>query len=174
MKKLTLLIMALALAFSTSSLWAAGSCTQTVTDIPTVTLSKPTPPIRVLKFACTGDASNGSIPNTVINSGNLESIYGAYLYTVSAYPTSGGTAPDAADVFILDANGEDLLGSVDGGTTANKGANLIHATLKKTTFPYSHYLSSAYFPAVVNALTLKVSNQATASANYTIELIFAR
>jgi hypothetical protein len=97
-----------------------------------------------------------------------------YLYTVAAYPTSGGTAPDAADVFILDAKGEDLLGSADAGTTAKNGLNLIHATLKKTTFPYSTYLQQAYFPFIINNLTLKVSNQATNSANYTIELIFVR
>jgi hypothetical protein len=130
--------------------------------------------LYVVTMTCTGDAANGSIPNTAIPTAVMSEIIGKYLYTVTAFPTSGGTAPDAADVFILDANGEDLLGSADGGTTANKGANLIHATLKYTTLPFSTYLGSPYFPAVVNALTLKVSNQATASADYTIELVFVK
>lgn len=149
------------------SVWAAGSCTQSCVPVGQQTQYKCT-------FLCTGDVSSGSIPNTALTDANMALVQGMYLYTVSAYPTSGGVAPDAADVFVLDAKGEDLLGSADGGTTANKGANLIHATLKKTTFPYSYYLSQAYFPLVVNALTLKVANQATASATYTIELVFAR
>lgn len=163
MKRISLIILIL-LAFSFES-FAAGSCTQRLARVGDA---------RVLTFACTGDSSDGSIPNTAISAANLTYLTGYYLYTVAAYPTSGGTAPDAADVFILDANGEDLLGSVDAGTTANKGANLIHATLKKTTLPYSHYLSSAYYPAIINALTLKVLNQATASANYTVELTFVK
>ncbi len=171
MKK-TLLIFALALALLfPSSLWSAvapGSCTQTQREYTNGSMF-------VVRLACTGSVDDGSIPNTAISSAVITSLTGKYyLYTISAYPTSGGTAPDAADVFVLDANLEDLLGSVDGGTTANKGANLIHATLKKTTMPYSNYLSSAYFPSVLNTLTLKVSNQATVSANFTIELVFVR
>jgi hypothetical protein len=167
------LIIALALALAVpSSLWAAGSCTQTLTDLPASLID--IPQARVITLACTGSGDDGSIPNTAISAANADKLAGFYLYTITAYPTSGGTAPDAADVFILDANGEDLLGSVDGGTTANKGLNLIHATLKKTTMPYSHYLSAHYYPGVTGALTLKVLNQATVSANYTIELLFAR
>lgn len=172
MKK-TLLIIALALALSiSSSLWAAGSCTQSLTPYPASVSYAPS--FKVWKLVCTGDSSDGSIPQTAISAVNADLLAGYYLYSVSAYPTSGGTAPDAADVFILDANGEDLLGSTDGGTTANKGLNLIHATSKKTTLPYSAYLSTHYYPGVTGALTLKVSNQATVSANYTIELLFAR
>lgn len=170
MKKLILMIaLALALVIP-SSLWAAvapGSCTQTPYHY--------TGGYVVVSVACTGSADDGSIPDTAIATATMTLITGTYyLYTVSAYPTSGGPAPDAADVFILDANGEDLLGSVDGGTTANKGLNLIHATLKKTTFPYTHYLSSSYFPAVTGALTVRVKNQATVSAKYTIQLVFVK
>jgi hypothetical protein len=175
MKKLTLLIMALALAFCSSSLWAAGSCTQTVTSYPTVTLSNPSPSMKSITFVCTGDAVNGSIPDTDITAGNLESIIGMYLYGVFANPTTGGTAPDAADVFLLDkTTGEDYLGSSNAGTTPNKGANLIHATLPKSTMPYSYYMSNWFYFPIRRTLTLRVSNQATASANYTIELVFGR
>jgi hypothetical protein len=148
--------------------WAvAGSCAQSVAPYELG--------IKVT-FTCTGSSIDGSIPNTAISMPTMKSLIlgKKHLYTVAAYPTAGGTAPDAADVFILDANGEDLLGSVDGGTTANKGANLIHATLKKTTLPYSGYLAQHYYPPVVNTLTLKVANQGTVNANYTIELFFER
>lgn len=146
--------------------YAAGSCTQTY-DYRGKTSNT-----YLVTLICTGDSSDGSIPNTVISGGN--EYIGMYLYSVTAFPTSGGTAPDAADVFILDSDGEDLLGSVDGGTTALKGANLIHATLTKTTLPYSTYLSMHYFPSVTSSLTLKVANQATNSANYTIKIKFVR
>jgi hypothetical protein len=162
-----LILASMVLIAGVFSAFAAGSCTQTPASYQAGYV--------MVTLACTGDAANGSIPNTAIATATMNILKGThYLYTVAAYPTSGGTAPDAADVFILDANGEDLLGSVDGGTTANKGANLIHATLKKTTLPYSGYLGMHYFPAVMNTLTLKVANQATVSANYTVELVFGR
>lgn len=171
MKRCVATVILFIMMLVTSLAWSAGSCVQSLSSYQTASQV----PFKVVKFVCTGDAANGSIPNTAIDSTLMTYLVNQYyLYTVAAYPTSGGKAPDPADVFILDANGEDLLGSTDGGTTANKGANLIHATLKKTTMPYSHYLSAAYFPAVLNTLTLKVSNQTTTSAKYTIELIFAR
>jgi len=145
----------------------AGTVTQTVKHY--------TGGFVVVSLACTGSSDDGSIPNTDLSDAIMELVEGThYLYTVTAYPTVGGTAPDAADVFILDSKGEDLLGSVDGGTTANKGLNLIHATLTKTAFLYSHHMSSTYAPPVTGTLTLKVSNQDTISADYTIELVFTR
>jgi len=173
MKKLLLaIVLAMILPFQ---VWAAGSCVQSIDAIPNANAVVPT--TKVVSFVCTGDIAGGTvgtIPNTAMSATIAAAVRGLFLYTVTAYPTAGGTAPDAADVFILDAAGEDLLGSVDAGTTAKNGLNLIHATLKKTTFPYSTYLQQAYFPAVTGILTLKVSNQITASANYTIELVFVR
>ena len=164
MKKILLIIACFFLLYSQA--WAAGSCTQELISHPFGGYT--------IKFLCKGDAATGSIPNTAVFAEYLAAVKGLYLYTISAFPTVGGTAPDAADVFILDTDGQDLLGSVDGSTTANKGLALIHATLKKTTFPYSNYLSMFYYPAVMGTLTLKVTNQATVSANYTIELVFVR
>lgn len=170
MKKtvLTLIVIAAFLLAYAAMSHAAGSCTQTVTNYYRGGAV-------LVSMACTGDSGDGSIPNTAIAAATTTLLTGTYyLYSITARPTSGGTAPDAADVFILNANGEDLLGSTDGGTTANKGANLLHATLTKTTLPYSHYLSMHYFPVVTGSLTLKVSNQATHSANYTIDLLFVK
>jgi hypothetical protein len=167
MKKLIMSILAVMLM--ASNLWALtpGSCVESVGSY--------TGGAVVVKLECAGSPDDGAIPNTDISTPVIAILEGThYLYTVSAYPTSGGTAPDAADVFIIDENGEDLLGSADGGTTPQNGANLIHATLKKTTFPYSTYLSQAYFPMVTGTLTLEVLNQATHSADYTIELVFVR
>jgi hypothetical protein len=134
--------------------------------------------IKKLIFLCTGDASDGSIPDTVTSTPNNFFVKGMRLFQVEAYPTIGGTAPDAASVFILDAGGMDLLGAIDGSTTPYNGLNLIHATLKYATAPDLYNLGntahSAYYPVVTGALTLKVISQATVSANWTIVLTFIK
>ena len=159
MKKL-LLIAALIVALAIpGSLWAAGSCVQSaVKDSSGTTV--------LIKFVCTGASDDGSIPNTDVSATNMALILDkTYLYTVKAYPTSGGTAPDAADVSVYMA-GQDLLGG--------KGVNLIHATATQDTFPYSAFMAGYRYPAITGTVQLRVANQATASANYTIELEFVK
>ena len=133
---------------------------------------------RTIVFTCIGDVSNGSIPNTDTSAALTTFIKGWYLYKVEAFPTSGGTAPDAADVMIYDSDGLDLLGSEDGGTTAYAGLTLIHATLKRTCLP-NLYLPRAglhvnFYHPIASVLTLDVDNQGTASADYTIVLTFVK
>lgn len=173
MRKL-ITILAIFILLLPSYVLGAGTVTQTITEIAKGQY--------IVKFACNGDSSDGSIEDTDTASVDangktlLGKILGKRLVGVKAYPTSGGTAPDAADVFILDDDGLDLLGSVDGGTTAYNGLNLIHATLVRSVVPV-RYLPRAgfyqnYWPIIDGALTLRVSNQGTASADYTIELKF--
>lgn len=123
-------------------------------------------------FTCTASGT-GTLTNTPITQQELRYISGMYLYCVSAYPTSGGTAPDAADVFILTANSEDLLGSSDNSTAGN-GANLIHATLQKTTIPKLNLIDQPFYPMIDGLITLQVANQGTANANFTIVLTFVK
>lgn len=129
--------------------------------------------IEQVVFTCVGDSGGGTIPNTAITQQVLAKISGMYLYCVTAYPTSGGTAPDAADVFILNQNSEDLLGSADNSTAGN-GANLIHATLTRTTIPRLYLPGVNFYPVVYGLLTLQVANQGTNSAEFTIVLTFVR
>ena len=165
MKKLIIPII-LAIMLMASNLWAAGTVTQTVENYTGGI-------VRVL-LSCTGDATDGSIPDTAIATATMNLLAGKYyLYSVKAKPTAGGTAPDAANVFVL-MDGDDLLGSTDGGTTANKGANLIHATMTNITLPYSNFMSNYFCPTITGTITLRVAAQATVSANYQIELIFWR
>lgn len=141
-----------------SNLWAAGSCTQTLS-------STSSPIMKTLKFICTGDSANGSVPNTAISAENFAEIDGFYLFMVSAYPTAGGTAPDAADVQILQGT-YDVLGG--------KGVNLIPASGRYDIVPYSTFMISYRYWPVTEILTLAVANQSTHSANFTVELIFVR
>jgi hypothetical protein len=158
MKKL-LLIAALIVALAVPGLlWAAGSCTQSaVVDSGSRYVS--------IKFVCTGDSGDGSIPATAISTANMKLILDkARLLSVTAYPTSGGTAPDAANV-TLTMNGQDLLGGA--------GTNLIHATATQDAYPLNTG-GDIRFPLITNTVTLAVAAQATVSANYTIEAIFGK
>ena len=129
--------------------------------------------IKVITFTCVGSVDdNGSIPDTDFN--ELGEVDGWYLYSVKVDP--GTTQPDAGDVFIMDENDMDLLGSIDGGTTAYNGLNLIHATLTKMAIPSFYDTRAAanlnYFHMINGTLTLVVANQATNSATYVIECTF--
>jgi len=157
MKKFLLSLVILLL--TPAILFAAGSCVQT--DVSAYTGG-----FTIIKLVCTGAADDGSIPDTAFSAANMAMIQGThYLYQVKAYPTAGGTAPDAADVVIL-MDGQDILGG--------KGVNLIHATATYDTAPYSTFMSAYRYPAITSTLTLRVSNQATASANYTVEVVSVR
>lgn len=146
--------------------WPAGSVSQSIAEI-----SKG---VFEVTLICVGDSSDGSIPNTVTTDANQinSKIRGGYLYSVIAFPTVGGTAPDAASVFIIDKYSLYLLGSEDGGTTAYDGLNLIHATLTRKAKPNIYSPRAGLhlydYPKITGALTLKVSDQATLSAEWTI------
>jgi hypothetical protein len=160
MKKLLMIAALIAALVMPEYLWAAGSCVQTAVRDPAA------PNMVLIKFVCTGDSGDGSIPNTDVSAANMALILNkALLYSVTVYPTSGGTAPDAADVSVYQA-GVDLLGA--------KGVNLIHATATQHISPYSTFKGEYYYPAITGTVQLRVANQATASANYTIELQFLR
>jgi hypothetical protein len=166
MKKIISLILAVMLM--ASPLYAAMTCTETVTEYPGSAVW--------VSLACTGATADNGTDDVDISDATMALIAGKYfLYAVYTRPTSGGTAPDAANVFVLDeTTGEDYLGSADAGTTANKGANLIHATLPKSTMPYSyHMLNWFYFP-IKGDLSVRVTGQATANANFTIDLNFQK
>lgn len=157
MKKIFIASLIIAFFLPVSAL-AAGSCTESVKQY--------TGGFVAISLACTGDATNGSVPNTSLSASALALIQGThYLFMVSAYPTSGGTAPDAADITILDGT-YDVLGG--------KGVNLIHATARQDTYPYSTFISNWRYWPITGGLTLAVANQSTASANFTIEMVFTR
>lgn len=168
MKKLIGLILLLGLLIP-SLAFSANTVTQTV---DTSMLGKFG--IVKLRFTCDGN----TLADTAITQKTLGIIGGMYLYTVETWPISGGTKPDAADVMIYDANGLDLLGSEDGGSTAYNGLNLINADYARITFP-NLYIPRAgahnnYFPMISSILTLDVDNQGAAGGDFVVELTFVK
>ena len=91
-----------------------------------------------------------------------ELIRGRELSKVEAFPTVGGTAPDAADVTVKDSDGLDLLNA--------GGVNLIHATAKQAIYPLIDALPAAI--TVRGALTLGIANNTASGADFTIRLCF--
>lgn len=128
-------------------------------------------PTRTLEFVCVGNPANEEMTTR-----NFEKVKGWCLTWVEVIP--GATAPDEASIFILDAEGLDLLGCEDGSTTAYAGLYMIHATLKRACYP-NLYLARAglhvnYFPPIRSLLTLKVIDQGAATGMFTVRLTFER
>ena len=130
-------------------------------------------PTRTLEYVCVGNPDNEEM-----TARNFEKVKGWCLTWVEVFPTSGGVAPDAASIFILDEEDMDLLGCEDGSTTPYAGLNIIDADYKRACYP-NLYLTRAglhvnYFPSVMNLLTLKVIDQGAATGAFTIRLTFER
>lgn len=123
-----------------------------------------------ITYVITANAGDGVVTAISTDSSKIqypvqtytELIRGKALKMVEAFPTVGGTAPDAADVTVKDSDGLDLLNG--------NGVNLIHATAKRSTYPMIG-AQAATIP-VRGALTVGVANQATASADFTLRLTF--
>ena len=106
-----------------------------------------------IKLACVGDASNGSVPETTIDSNNLSEAYWTgkyYLYEVWV-EAGTGTAPDAADLTITMDEGEELFDqdSVIPATGTTEG------TVTK-------------YRLVTGKMTITVANQDTGGGEYDI------
>jgi hypothetical protein len=126
--------------------------------------------VLVIKLACIGDSSNGSVPNTTVTAAAITGMTdGDPLYNVYAldYTTAGfslaevwvvdGTpAPDAADITITDALGCSLYTEEGIIPTSGTKQGSVTAAL------------------VTSALTMAVANQATASAKYDVYLKLTR
>ncbi len=119
--------------------------------------------VQKLTFSCTGDSSDGSIPDSATSSIYTDEIVGWYLDQVIVDP--GATAPTAdSDVVINDEWGFDLLGG--------NGSNLLHSSTTKTTIPATDGQNKRQ--PVLGALTLSVTNQSVNSATYDVILVLVR
>jgi hypothetical protein len=137
----------------------AGTVTETITKYD---VHNGVPDKVVASFACVGDASNGSVPDTALSTTLLKLIRGMYLSLMVTKP--GTPNPTAAyDITLVNAASLDILG----GSGANRSASAAEQVMPLIS-------SSAQKRLITEALTLKVANQSVNSAQYTIELIFTR
>lgn len=157
MKKL-IAIICLGLLLSASVAFAAGTVTQSLKKYPNANLT-------TLTFSCTGDASNGTVPNTDISAENVLALSGQYLYMVETDP--GSTAPTTLyDIVINDASGLDVMG----GTLANRSATATERAIPLISSGGNvyggHYLDGTW--------TMVTTGQSVNSATWTVKLFFAR
>ncbi len=114
--------------------------------------------VRVITFAATADASDGSFPNTAL----ADKIEGRLL---ALETNPGGTAPtDNYDVTLEDGEGFDVLEGV--------GANRDTANTEKAAIVVS---GTSVHPIVANsdALTLKLANNSVNSAGVVLKLYYS-
>jgi len=114
------------------------------------------PNVREITIHCTGDSSDGSIPDTdlvALDGYEYGTISGWGITRIETVPDDT-TAPDAADLYLKSSNGGDYL--------AGYGVGGISASDAKIIYPE---------PSVIHIggeLYLDVDNQNTASAEYDI------
>lgn len=162
MKRFTLII-ALALALLSSSLWAAaapGTCTQEFTEVYSAT--GPTQ-LATLTFTCTASADDASFPSTATTQVITDQIAGRYIAEVRTNP--GATAPQAAyDITLKDTDGIDLMG----GTLADRSATASERAVPSVA-------SGIYGSTPIDgALTLAITNNNVNSAVTVIKIMLKR
>lgn len=138
----------------------AGSVTQSIETVPRL-LDSQKGFFVVVTLDWTGDAANGTVPDTELSAAIMAQIIGLKLILGVTNP--GATAPTAAyDITLEDEDGCDLFG----GTMADRAA----ATSEQA-FPVG---GTIYAPRpVINDLTFKIAGQEVHSAVGTCKLVFA-
>jgi len=119
--------------------------------------------IREVEFDCSGDASNGAIPDTIMDDRSFRHVQGWYLYRIIAVP--GATSPTAdSDVALNDVHSIDVLGG--------NGTDLLHSGTAKETYPEIGGVAALH--PLTGKLTLDVDNNGAAGNLYKIILQFSR
>lgn len=118
--------------------------------------------VREVTFACVGDHSNGTIPDTnLCNVAGLEKdpLAGWGLWAVELVP--GATGPTGnSDVYLKSADGTDFL--------SGNGVDALDAATN------SFVLPSASVIFIGGTLTLSVANQSVNDALYKVKLYLVR
>lgn len=112
-------------------------------------------PVAVVELSCTGDSSDGSVPNT-----DITARMSGRLLALETNP--GSTAPTSNyDITIVDANGHDVLEGV--------GANRHTSSTEKVSIVFS---GTSVNPPVAadDVLTFKVANQNVNNATYIVRV----
>lgn len=113
--------------------------------------------IGVITIAATGDASDGTFPDTALPA------FGGYLLALITNP--GGTAPtNNYDITLVDADGLDRIQGV--------GANRSSTNSEQTAIVRN---ATEIHPPVIEGetLTLNIDNNSVASAGIAIKIVYA-
>lgn len=113
--------------------------------------------IGIIIIAATGDASNGTFPDTALPA------FGGYLLALITNP--GATAPtNNYDITLIDADGLDRLQDVGGNRSST---NSQEAAIVRS--------GTAIHPPVIDGetLTLNIDNNSVASAGIAIKIVYA-
>ena len=167
MKKLLLTLLLAIFCFSSAS-YAADAMTQTLEKLDnTKNMEK-----FKLTLACTLDSGGDFELSEALSTNIVNSLHGFYLYSVTAYP---GATPstDNADLTIM-ATDSGTNKSVD--ILGGNGTDLIDATTSKETIPAIGFagLNLYHIMDKDNTYTITTANNAVASADPTLELIFVQ
>jgi len=158
MKKLIALFTTLIVLMFTANVMAVGEVEQTIMEV-----GRGDNKVVSVKFSCTGDASDGSIPDTDIRADILSYISGWFLDIIVVNP--GSVAPTVdSDVYIDDEDEVDLLNG--------NGVDLLHNTAAKACVPNTDGQNKRQ--PIRGTVTLDVDNQSVNSATYDIILVFVQ
>lgn len=144
--------------------WAVGTCTQAVTDYPSIT----NPSVKKLVFVCTADASAATYPSTAVTAANMLKLNGWTL--ISGSSVNGATGPTASSTITLSTTNEgDILGG------AGKTPSAATAALANKFKPVvdTAYVVTGPVP-ITGDLTLAISGNAVNSAVTTIVFKFLK
>ncbi len=162
--KTLLITVLLILVFATASFGAAGYCTQALTKKVSGDSI-----VRVLTFSCTANTGDATIPDTTVDSNNLQLLKGWKLCLVNLVGNHAGTEPkEDCDVYLYQAAGGvtkaiDLLGG--------NGVDELDNTVNKTIPPLVDSVAACQ-PILGSTVTLDVDGNDVNSATFTVEAIF--
>jgi len=143
---------------ASGSAFGDGSCVESLQYLGENTID--------VTFSCTGDASDGTVPDTAIASTTMTELRRGY-WLVEVYTWPGATAPtDASDFTLEDNNGLDVLGAA--------GTDKIDATSDLRFFPLNSASATANYPVKATSLTMKTTNQAVHSAIWSVSFVFTK
>ena len=133
--------------------FGAGTVTQSIKRVSSG--------VYVVTISWTGDASDGSVPSTALNSEIIGQVEGCYLYSAETNPGSGPPTANY-DIVLNDADGVDIAASqlLNRHTSTTELVNL--------------GMGSYGYPVVRTSLTFVLTNNSQASAAGTVILTFVK
>ena len=168
MKKMLALLIGLGMVLCVSNVFAADAMTENLEKMDgTKNMEK-----YKLTLACTLDSGGDFELSEALSTSTVNTLHGFYLYSITAYPGATATT-DNTDLTII-ATEATTNKSVD--ILGGNGTDLIDATTSKETIPAISFagLNLYHIMDKENTYTITTANNAEASADPILELIFVQ